>query len=123
MPQSVQNTTPEVIYAPDTAAQVGNFPAKPSPLTIATDILSRMLTVTVAPRDVALVSTTVITTLSVFFFLRYVLYPKWRKVIPSPMRASFPKVSPESLAKQVYHPEVLPGARDVKTPVCTLPTS
>ncbi|KAH6690443.1 Alpha/Beta hydrolase protein [Plectosphaerella plurivora] len=120
MPQSVQNTTPGVLYTPDTSAQVGPFPAKPSPLTIATDILSRLLAVTVAPRDVALVSTTVVGTLFVFFLLRYVLYPKWRKVIPSPMRASFPKVSPESLAKQVYHPEVLPGARDVRTPYGTI---
>lgn len=83
-------------------------------------MLSKAFAVSVEAKDVALVSSTVVATLSVFFFLRYVLYPKWRKVIPSPMRASFPKVSQETLGSQVYHPEVLPGARDVKTPVSIL---
>lgn len=66
-------------------------------------------------RTLAVVVTTAVTTLSVFFFFRYVLYPKWRSVIPSPLRASFPKVSPEVLEKQVYKPDCLPGARDVPT--------
>ncbi|ROT37454.1 alpha/beta-hydrolase [Sodiomyces alkalinus F11] len=73
-----------------------------------------------SPDRLSLITTTAVTTLVVFFIVRYVLYPKWGRAIPSPLRASFPDVPPDAIKSQVYHPDVLPGARDVTTPYGTI---
>lgn len=112
----------------DTGAGPGAITVPSSPfsvaLTLAIEFVSRLsaLQQRLPSADtMALVASTAVATLVLFYIARYLLFPKWGKAISSPLRASLPSVSPDVIKSHVYHPEVLPGARDVTTPVRSPP--
>ncbi|KAL0938788.1 uncharacterized protein CTRU02_205398 [Colletotrichum truncatum] len=67
-------------------------------------------------RTVAIVATTVVTTLSLVSLVRLGLYPKWGTAIPSPLRTKIPELTGDEIKKLPYRPDHFPGARDVNTP-------
>ncbi|WYZ34935.1 hypothetical protein EsH8_I_001211 [Colletotrichum jinshuiense] len=70
----------------------------------------------VEPRTVAIVATTVVTTLSLVSLARLSLYPKWGTAIPNPLKSKIPTLSHDEAKKLPYRPDSFPGARDVDTP-------
>lgn len=64
-------------------------------------------------------TTTVVATAAALVFARSALWPRWARVLPSPLKTVIPHTSKEDLAKLVYRPDQFPGARDVETPVRT----
>ncbi|KAI3328913.1 alpha/beta-hydrolase [Xylariaceae sp. AK1471] len=69
---------------------------------------------------IAVVATTVVTTLALVSFTRLALWPRKRQIIRGALTTSVPKLSEEELAKVAYRPDHFPGARDVVTPYGTI---
>lgn len=70
-----------------------------------------------APSSLVITTTAVAATLSALYLSRWFLWPALPPAIPNPLKTRIPKLSKEELEKLDYHPDSLPGARDVKTPV------
>jgi pimeloyl-ACP methyl ester carboxylesterase len=67
-------------------------------------------------RTVAIVATTVVTTVALLSLARTVLYP-WRpQIIKGPLDTQLAKLSAAQTKALLYTPDQFPGARDVKTP-------
>jgi hypothetical protein len=64
-----------------------------------------------------LVATTAIATTLLLVLSGQLLWPRWPRVMPSPLRTRLRTKMDESL---VYTPDQFPGARDVPTPVSLL---
>jgi hypothetical protein len=73
-------------------------------------------TLTVATAT-GLVATTAIATTLLLALSGQLLWPRWPRVMASPLRTRLRTKIDESL---VYTPDQFPGARDVQTPVCLL---
>ncbi|OAA43167.1 Alpha/beta hydrolase fold-1 [Metarhizium rileyi] len=57
-----------------------------------------------------------VATASLILVAKAVLWPRRRRVLPSPLRTVLPRASREELSRLVYLPDAFPGARDVETP-------
>ncbi|KAI0125975.1 putative alpha/beta hydrolase family protein [Xylariales sp. AK1849] len=79
-------------------------------------LLSRLFDVPAESRPVAVVATTVVTTVALLSLARWSLYPRRTQVIAGPMTTTIPKLSKDELAKAPYQPDHFPGGRDVVTP-------
>ncbi|KAI1160244.1 Alpha/Beta hydrolase protein [Nemania serpens] len=76
-----------------------------------------------SPREsasIAVVATTVITTLALASLTRFALWPRRPLIIPGALTTSLPRLSKEELAKSTYRADHFPGARDVVTPYGTI---
>ncbi|KAI1197726.1 Alpha/Beta hydrolase protein [Nemania serpens] len=72
------------------------------------------------PASIAVVATTVITTLALASLTRFALWPRKPLIIPGALTNSLPRLSKEELAKSTYRTDHFPGARDVVTPYGTI---
>ncbi|KAF9880025.1 hypothetical protein CkaCkLH20_02836 [Colletotrichum karsti] len=82
--------------------------------------MDSLVSPSVEPRTVAVVATTVFTTLSLLALARRGLYPKWGSAIPNPLKTKMPQLTTDEVKKLVYRPDHFPGARDVDTPYGTI---
>ncbi|OAA67509.1 C6 and C2H2 transcription factor RegA-like protein [Cordyceps fumosorosea ARSEF 2679] len=64
----------------------------------------------------AIATTAAMVTASILILSREVLWPRWAKVLRSPLKTTLPRLSEEEARHLVYKPDVFPGARDVDTP-------
>src|SRR5271156_5883787 len=70
-------------------------------------------------RDVTyIIGASVITTFAVLTVTRLALQGKQEKVYRSPRETLLPKLTEAEIAALPYPPDVLPGGRDVDSPVC-----
>jgi len=70
-----------------------------------------------------IIGASVITTFAVLSISRIAFQGKQRKIIRSPRETLLPKLTEAETAALLYPPDVLPGGRDVDSPVCvTLPS-
>lgn len=65
----------------------------------------------------AIAATAAVVTASVIVLSREVLWRRWAKVLRSPLRSTLPRMAQEERKHLVYPPDLIPGARDVETPV------
>ncbi|EGX94073.1 C6 and C2H2 transcription factor RegA-like protein [Cordyceps militaris CM01] len=80
---------------------------------LATVIMSASETVT---STAAIATTAAVVTASIFILSREVLWPRWAKVLRSPLKTTIPRLTKEETRQLVYQPDQFPGARDVETP-------
>jgi hypothetical protein len=75
-------------------------------------------------RNVAyIVGASIITTFAIVSVARLAFRGEQRKIIPSPRETLLPNLTEAEIAELPYPPDVLPGGRDVDSPVCvTLPS-
>ncbi|KAJ3485823.1 hypothetical protein NLG97_g6740 [Lecanicillium saksenae] len=64
----------------------------------------------------AIATTAAVVTASILILSREVLWPRWAKVLRSPLKTSLPRLSKAETRDLVYQPDQFPGARDVETP-------
>jgi hypothetical protein len=70
-----------------------------------------------------IIGASVITTFAVLSVSRIAFQGKQRKIIRSPRETLLPNLTEAEIAALPYPPDVLPGGRDVDSPVCvTLPS-
>lgn len=67
----------------------------------------------------AIATTAAVVTASILILSREVLWPRWAKILRSPLK-KMTHMSKEETRDLVYQPDHFPGARDVETPVCYL---
>lgn len=72
-----------------------------------------------SPSTAAVATTAALATATVFIVAREVLWPKWAKILRSPLKTSVARMTPAEIKTMVYRPDHFPGARDVETPVRT----
>ena len=68
-----------------------------------------------------IIGASVITTFAVLTVSRLALQGKQQKIIRSPRETLLPKLTEAEIAELDYPPDVLPGSRDVDSPVCVTP--
>jgi hypothetical protein len=68
-------------------------------------------------RNVALIGSSVATTLALVAITRYAFQSTPPKIIPSPRTTVLPRLSKQEQDALSYPPDVFPGARDVVSPV------
>ena len=73
------------------------------------------------PNMAATILLTALATTTVIGFLKYTLWPTPAKIIPGPLHSVIPKLNEQELAALEYKTDAFPGARDVDTPVSSLP--
>ncbi|PMB69349.1 Serine hydrolase-like protein [Beauveria bassiana] len=61
-------------------------------------------------------TTAALATASIFILAREVLWPRWAKVLRSPLKTTLPRLTEQETRHLVYQPDQFPGARDVETP-------
>jgi hypothetical protein len=79
--------------------------------------LSALFEMPVESRTTVIVTTTIATTLTLFYLARAALYPKRQKTIPSPLKTVIPRLRNDEVKALLYPLDALPGGRDVPTPV------
>lgn len=97
-------------------------PAPPSPLPAMASPLSHWWAFRSGSPDwtaspVTVAATAAIATATIFIVSRDILWPKWAKVLKSPLKTTLPRMKKEEVACLSYQPDQFPGARDVETPV------
>lgn len=70
-----------------------------------------------ATSTAAIATTAAVVTASIFILSREVLWPRWAKVLRSPLKTTLPRLTQDETNQLVYQPDQFPGARDVETPV------
>ncbi len=73
-----------------------------------------------AASTTAIATTAAVITASIFILSREVLWPRWAKVLRSPLKTTLPRLTQDETNQLVYQPDQFPGARDVETPVGSL---
>lgn len=66
---------------------------------------------------IVIAATATVVTAATLVLAREVLWPKWARVLRSPLKTTLPYMRKEDIADLVYQPDQFPGARDVETPV------
>ncbi|OAA78067.1 C6 and C2H2 transcription factor RegA-like protein [Akanthomyces lecanii RCEF 1005] len=69
-----------------------------------------------ATSTTAIATTAAVITASIFILSREVLWPRWAKVLRSPLKTTLPRLTQDETNQLVYQPDQFPGARDVETP-------
>lgn len=82
------------------------------------DYLNRILSPTLDRNMVYIISASVITTFAVLTVSRRGFRGKQGKILPSPRETLLPKLTKAEIEALPYPPDVLPGGRDVESPVC-----
>lgn len=65
----------------------------------------------------AIVTTTIISTITFLFLLKWALDPRRPQILKGPLTTTIPRLTKDELAQIPYQPDHFPGARDVVTPV------
>lgn len=69
------------------------------------------------PSTAAVATTAALVTATILVLSREVLWPRWARVLRSPLRTVLPRLSEAETKRLAYQPDQFPGARDVETPV------
>ena len=69
------------------------------------------------PSTAAIATSAALVTATALIISREFLWPRWARVLKSPLRTVLPSMSAEDTKSLVYQPDQFPGARDVETPV------
>ena len=64
----------------------------------------------------AIATTAAVVTASLLILSREVVWPRWARVLRSPLKTTLPRLSKAETSHLVYQPDAFPGARDVETP-------
>jgi hypothetical protein len=82
------------------------------------DYISRIFDPPPDRNVIYIIGASVITTFAVLIISRRAFQGKQPKIIRSPRKTLLPKLNEAEIAGLLYPPDVLPGGRDVDSPVC-----